>query len=253
MNKFCFYKSEKIEYVFIKGSTIHFDEHCHAFDFIITKILCGNVVLRKNGILQTVSTNHIFKVAPYEPHALFSEMPITAITMCIKKELIYSGDREGFKKQIINSLSAISDTFDDIKQFEKLFSEFYNVALEFFDEYYAFEEDDNSPYVISRNEIEMNPEEEKRLVQLAQETFVSKYHYIRKFKACAGLTPHKFQIQNRIRKSQRQLMKGKSVADAAILAGFFDQSHFNKYFKKIVGISPREYKDSVCNFLQDPN
>lgn len=37
---------------------------------------------------------------------------------------------------------------------------------------------------------------------MAQNAFLNKYHFIRSFKAEAGLTPHQFQIQNRIRKAQ---------------------------------------------------
>lgn len=84
----------------------------------------------------------------------------------------------------------------------------------------------------------------------AAEIYVSKYHYIRKFKEIAGITPHKFQIQNRIRKSQKLLLNQNSIADVSIIIGFYDQSHFDKYFKKIVGVSPVEYICSVSNFLQ---
>ena len=47
------------------------------------------------------------------------------------------------------------------------------------------------------------------------------------------------------------LIAGMSIADTAVFLGFFDQSHFDKYFKKIVGLSPKEYMRSVRNFLQD--
>lgn len=87
----------------------------------------------------------------------------------------------------------------------------------------------------SINTMEQFPECNNTIEQFASEVYVSKYHYIRVFKKIAGLTPHKFQIQNRIRKSQKLLLNKNTVADVSILLGFYDQSHFDKYFKKIVG------------------
>ena len=43
----------------------------------------------------------------------------------------------------------------------------------------------------------------------------------------------------------RELLKpDESIADIAIAAGFYDQSHFAKTFKKLTGITPAEYRVS---------
>ncbi len=52
---------------------------------------------------------------------------------------------------------------------------------------------------------------------MAQNTFISKYHFIRNFKTEIGLTPHQFQIQNRIRKAQRLIHKTETIAEVEIL------------------------------------
>lgn len=75
--------------------------------------------------------------------------------------------------------------------------------------------------------------------------YLSKYYMIRKFKNDVGLTPHKFLLQNRIRKAQRLLQKGLKVADVAAEMGFYDQSHFVKSFRKVMKIPPEEYLQSV--------
>lgn len=73
--------------------------------------------------------------------------------------------------------------------------------------------------------------------------YTSKYHLlIRKFKEEIGLTPHEFQIQNQIRKAQRLLEHDLLVAEVVLAAGFYDQSHFIKHFRNIMGITPSEYK-----------
>ena len=72
--------------------------------------------------------------------------------------------------------------------------------------------------------------------------FVSKYHFIRSFKAEVGITPHEFQLQNRIRKAQRLMRSSKTITEVALSTGFCDQSHFIKQFEKQVGLPPLTYK-----------
>lgn len=89
------------------------------------------------------------------------------------------------------------------------------------------------------------PENVFLIEDMAQSIAVSPYHMIRKFKLSCGLTPHQFQIQCRVRKAQKLLEEGKSVTEAAYATGFCDQSHFDRCFRKIVRLTPNEYKQSV--------
>ena len=89
-----------------------------------------------------------------------------------------------------------------------------------------------------------HPERELPMEAMAADIFVSKYYFIRKFKNSIGMTPHRFCIQNRIRKSQGMLDEEKSISGIAAEMGFYDQSHFDKAFQRIVGISPSEYTRS---------
>lgn len=102
-----------------------------------------------------------------------------------------------------------------------------------------FEIDD--AFASTRDLLESNPENELKLDALSQISCTSKYHFIRQFKKDIGLTPHQFQIQNRIRKAQHLLLQKHTITEVALVIGFYDQSHFNKCFKKIVGITPSEY------------
>lgn len=68
-----------------------------------------------------------------------------------------------------------------------------------------------------KKQLELYPKCKFSIEEMAQHAFISKYHFIRKFKAEVGLTPHQFQLQNRIRKAQR-LMK----YPAALLRCKFD-------------------------------
>ncbi|MFH1147720.1 MAG: helix-turn-helix domain-containing protein [Pseudomonadota bacterium] len=70
---------------------------------------------------------------------------------------------------------------------------------------------------------------------------LSPFHFSRVFSQETGMAPHAYLIQVRIKKARGDLLKGMPIADAAYGAGFTDQSHFTRCFRKIVGITPGRY------------
>lgn len=102
----------------------------------------------------------------------------------------------------------------------------------------------------AQKQLEKCPENTLHIEELAQAAYLSKYHFIRCFKRAVGLTPHQFQIQNRIRKGQQLLRKSESITKVALLTGFYDQSHFNRHFTKILGLTPSRYQQA-CQTLPE--
>jgi AraC-like DNA-binding protein len=68
---------------------------------------------------------------------------------------------------------------------------------------------------IIKKEILGNPDIELSIAEMSQKVNISSYHMIRKFASENGLTPHKFQMQCRIRKAQELLKEGYKVIDVA--------------------------------------
>lgn len=77
------------------------------------------------------------------------------------------------------------------------------------------------------------------LDELSKAAMVSKYHFLRLFKSHIGLTPHQYIIAERIHKAKNLVLGGESLSLAALQAGFSDQSHFIRSFRKIYGYSPK--------------
>jgi len=98
---------------------------------------------------------------------------------------------------------------------------------------------------IIKKEILGNPELEISIARMSEKVHISSYHMIRKFASENGLTPHKFQMQCRVRKAQELLKQGYKVIDVAQMVGFCDQSHLDRVFKKQVGISPEQFVNSA--------
>ena len=245
MKKFHFYKYNNAEIVHIKNSVIKFDEHCHTNDFVFTVIINGTACLNKNNNKQLLEKGNIFNILPYQAHSLTSNETVELLSVCINKKIIYKLSPESFSEFLKKLLKSVpAQIVFSKKCLEKEVNKIYmayrnrlNTVQNIFE--------------ISRDELINSPESEKSIERYANEIYVSKFYYIRKIKKVSGLPPHKLIVQSRIRKSQRLLQNGSNIVDTALLTGFYDQSHFNRYFNKIVGVPPLEYLHSLSNFLQE--
>jgi AraC family transcriptional regulator len=82
------------------------------------------------------------------------------------------------------------------------------------------------------------------LEQIAAVAHLSVYHFARQFKVATGLPPHQYVILRRVERA-RQLLQGGSgfsLAAVAAHAGFSDQSQFASHFKRLVGVTPRQFR-----------
>jgi AraC family transcriptional regulator len=92
-----------------------------------------------------------------------------------------------------------------------------------------------------------NLEGRPTLEQMAAVAHLNPYHFARRFKASTGLAPHQYLISRRIERAQHLLRAHDelSLAEAALRVGFSDQSKFSFHFKRIVGVTPRQFRISA--------
>ncbi|WP_392896070.1 AraC family transcriptional regulator [Streptomyces sp. LN699] len=70
-------------------------------------------------------------------------------------------------------------------------------------------------------------------------------HLVRSFSAGFGIAPHQYLISRRVALARRLLLDGRPAAEVAVEAGFHDQSHFTRHFKRVVGTTPGRYARSA--------
>ncbi len=80
-----------------------------------------------------------------------------------------------------------------------------------------------------------------RLEDLAAVAGMSAFRTLRVFEQSIGMPPHAYLTHLRVACARRLLIEGTSLAQVATLAGFYDQSHLTRHFKRIVGVTPGQY------------
>jgi AraC family transcriptional regulator len=82
------------------------------------------------------------------------------------------------------------------------------------------------------------------LAEMAAVARVSPYHFARQFKAATGLPPHQHVIMRRVERAKQLLQSDTdlSLAEVASQAGFADQSQFSYHFKRLLGVTPGQFR-----------
>lgn len=68
---------------------------------------------------------------------------------------------------------------------------------------------------------------------------------VRAFSTAFGIPPHKYVTGRRLELARQHLLDGHPVAEAATLAGFYDQAHLTRHFTRLLGIGPAAYVRSA--------
>lgn len=77
---------------------------------------------------------------------------------------------------------------------------------------------------------------------LAEQVYLSRYHFMRLFKAQTGSTVHVYVRQKRLLYAARLIREGVPAAKAAADSGFGDYSAFHRAFRASFGVSPGALK-----------
>lgn len=101
----------------------------------------------------------------------------------------------------------------------------------------------------AREYMEIHYADDISIASLAALVSLSPHHFARAFGREVGLPPHTYLEIIRIRKAREFLDRGDTVVSAALSAGFVDQSHLTKRFKRFLGVTPGKYakKPSLGN------
>ncbi|MEK1889970.1 MAG: helix-turn-helix domain-containing protein [Phyllobacterium sp.] len=86
-----------------------------------------------------------------------------------------------------------------------------------------------------------------KIAELAGIAGLSEYHFIRAFRRQTGVTPYQYILRMRINRATELLRQhpNKGIEEIALLCGFCSASTLGLQFKRVIGISPRSYRDRL--------
>lgn len=243
--KYFFSKSDCAELVYLKNSRLSFAEHNHISTYTIGIITDGVIMLNRNSENKLYKKYDYYIIAPYESHSISSDgKEYSMISVCINKEYVSENNRNYL-------LELISELISYVNEEELVKNKLLQIVKKSVKELFLYIKDyseANQAVHTARDMLEQRYCEKIDVDKLADSVYISKYHFIREFRKYSGLTPHRFQMQRRIRQAQRMLRNNCDITETALATGFCDQSHFIKCFRKIAGITPSEYISAQRKF-----
>lgn len=90
-----------------------------------------------------------------------------------------------------------------------------------------------------------NIDEDIILKDISQHMNLSIVHILRIFKKEFGLPIHSYILNKKVHLAKELLSTNIPIAQVAQMSGFFDQSHLNRYFKRVFQLTPKEYQKNI--------
>jgi AraC family transcriptional regulator len=95
--------------------------------------------------------------------------------------------------------------------------------------------------------IEANLARDITLADLAAVAGVGRTHFCRAFHKSTGIASHRYIIARRVERARKLLVETRSpIAEIALAVGFGDQSHMTAHFRRVVGTTPRRFREDAA-------
>lgn len=93
--------------------------------------------------------------------------------------------------------------------------------------------------------IDANLDQNLSLINIAATVGLSPYYFSRALKKSTGFAPHAYVVRQRMERAKQLLVKTRMpIIDIALAVGFANHSHFSTQFGKLVGSTPKSYREA---------
>jgi len=97
----------------------------------------------------------------------------------------------------------------------------------------------------ARARIAARPADRHPINELERVADLDRWSLARQFRAAFGTSPSRFRTMRQLDQVRRLVKSGSSLADAALDAGFADQSHMSRQFKRAYGLTPARWRAAL--------
>lgn len=93
-----------------------------------------------------------------------------------------------------------------------------------------------------REQLAATPEQRFAMAELERHHGLDRFTLARQFRRIYGVSPSRFVTLRRLEMVQRLIGEGRSLAEAAVAAGFADQAHMTRQFRAAYGTTPGKWR-----------
>lgn len=100
---------------------------------------------------------------------------------------------------------------------------------------------DNALVRKAKEMLQSNMEHVLKLDEICKELHLSKFQFIRLFKAHTGISPYQYFLNCKIERAKQVIENHRDIYSAVAACGFVDLTHLNRHFKSVYGTTAFEY------------
>ncbi|MDM5221092.1 AraC family transcriptional regulator [Peribacillus sp. NJ11] len=253
MDKFIYKKSAGITALSASITDFKYKKHSHK-EYAIGVTLRGIQQYNLNGSLQLSYQNGVMLFNPEQAHdgRAHDEQGLDYVMLYIEPQLLLEVIE---KKDIVRFSTPIVYDY----RLEQRILSLSNAILSEKDEALCSElllsltdsliqtnlstdyKKDNALIRKAKDMLHTNLENVLKLDEICKELNLSKFKFIRSFKAHTGISPYQYFLNCKIERAKQLIEKNGDIYSAVAECGFVDLTHLNKHFKSVYGTTAFEY------------
>jgi AraC-like DNA-binding protein len=253
MDKFIYKKSAGVTALSASITDFSYKNHSHK-EYAIGVTLRGIQHYNLDGSLQLSYQNGVMLFNPEQAHdgrahdatgldyiMLYID-PQLLLEVIEKKEMVLFSTPivydNRLEQRILSLANAILSEKDDAYCSELLLSLTDNLIQTNLSTYYK---KDNALIRKAKDMLHTDLENVLKLDVICKELNLSKFQFIRLFKAHTGISPYQYFLNCKIERAKQLIEKNRDIYSAVAEYGFVDLTHLNKHFKSVYGTTAFEY------------
>ncbi|MBM7663949.1 AraC-like DNA-binding protein [Solibacillus kalamii] len=253
MDKFIYKKAAGITALAASITDFKYKKHAHQ-EYAIGVTLRGIQHYHLEGSLQLSHQNGVMLFNPEQAHdgMAHDKEGLDYVMLYIEPQLFLEATEKkdivrfstpivydySLEQRIVNLSNAILSEKD-----EAFCSELFLSLTGFLtqSDFYLKDKKENALIGKAKNILHANLEHVLKLDEVCKELNLSKFQFIRLFKAHTGITPYQYFLNCKIERAKQLIEQKKDIYSAVAQCGFVDLTHLNKHFKGVYGTTAYEY------------
>lgn len=254
MDKFIYKNKLDITVLSAKISKFTYKKHAHE-EYTLGVTLKGIQEYNLEGTSQSSYKNGVMLFNPEQVHdgnagsykdgldyVMLYIKPKLFLEALEKKEIVKFTKPIVYEEKLKNDILNLSYSILNNKDMALCNELYLNLMNNFTSKDFSLDYTNETAFIKKVKEIMYyNLDEVLDIDEISKELNISKFQFIRIFKANTGITPYQYFLNCKIIHAKKHLEITKDLYGTIIEFGFTDLSHLNRHFKRVYGLTAFEY------------